>query len=91
MMSPRCYSTVARLSALLLGAGSLSWSASNPERVRVMLGECNCHFSTGPTADCPDCGPRLEWQGCETLARELALSGALLVLGGLPVRDADRG
>jgi hypothetical protein len=91
MLSARCYATVARISALLLGAGSLSWSASNPERVRVLLGECSGRYTVGPTTDCPDCGHRLQWNGCDVLARELGVSGALLVLGGLPARHPEEG
>lgn len=91
MLSPRCYANVARIAALLLGAGSLSWSASNPERVRLLLGECSGAYTTGPTADCPDCSHGIRWSGCEVLARELGTAGVLMILGGLPVKRSDQG
>lgn len=91
MLSARCYANVARVAAILLGAGSLSWSASNPERVRLLLGECSGAYTVGPTQDCPDCSHRIRWSGCETLARELGISGVLLILGGLPVKRSSQG
>lgn len=91
MISPRCYANVARLAALVLGVGSLSWSASDPQRVRLMLGECTGSYCSGPSEDCPDCVRGIHWRGCETLARELALSGALLILGGIPVKRSGEG
>jgi hypothetical protein len=91
MISARCYATVARVAALVLGVGSLSWSASNPERVRLLLGECRGAYVVGPTDNCPDCGHSLSWSGCEILARELMTAGALMVLGSLPVKGSDRG
>lgn len=91
MLSARCYANVARVAAILLGAGSLSWSASNPERVRLLLGECKGAYHVGPSPDCPDCGHSLRWSGCEVLAREVGTAGLLLILGGVPVKPADKG
>lgn len=91
MLSPRCYATVARVAALVLGAGALGWSASNPERVRVMLGTCTGTYTVCPKGDCSQCKPGFAWVGCEELARELATAGALLLLAGLPVKRSDPG
>lgn len=91
MLSPRCYATVARVAALALGVGSLSWSASDPERVRLLLGECKGSYHRGPSPDCPNCSHGIRWSGCDSLARELAMSGALLIVGSLPVKRSGEG
>jgi hypothetical protein len=91
MISPRTYASVARVAALVLGAGALGWSASNPERLRVMLGTCTGTYTVCPVGDCSNCKPGLAWSGCEELARELATAGSLLLLAGLPVKRGERG
>lgn len=91
MISPRTYASVARVAALVLGAGALGWSASNPERLRVMLGTCTGTYTVCPVGDCSACKPGLAWSGCEDLARELATAGALLLLAGVPVKGKERG
>jgi hypothetical protein len=89
MLSPRCYANVARIGALLLGAGSISWSMSDPERLRAQLGECSITYHATPPTACS--GPRQgwRWSSCDALARELAMSGALLLLAVLPVKRSD--
>ena len=91
MLSARCYANLSRVAALVMGVGSLTWSASNPERVRLLLGECRGSYFVGPSPDCPDCSGGLRWSGCEVLARELGTSGLLLILSGVPFKPADRG
>lgn len=91
MLAPRTYATVARVAALALGAGALGWSASNPERVRVMLGTCTGTYTVCPVGQCQDCKPGLAWSGCEDLVRELAVAGGLLLLAGLPVKHSEKG
>ena len=91
MLSARNYSILARVAAIVLGAGSLSWSASNPDRVRLMFGECSVAYTMRRTEDVPTCGNTIRWSGCETLGRELGTAAFLLILGGLPAKPAERG
>jgi hypothetical protein len=91
MLSHRAYGYISRIAALVIGAGSLSWSASDPERLRVMLGECEGLYCVGPSDECPDCVPGFHWRGCETLAREVLVGGVLLILAALPIKRPDKG
>lgn len=91
MLTPKHYAALVRLAALLLGAGSLSWSASNPERLRLMLGSCSSVYRSCEADDCGGCRSGIQWSGCEELARELAVSGTLLLLAGLPANKSGRG
>lgn len=64
---------------------------SDPERVRLLLGECRGSYQVGPSPDCPSCDHTIRWKGCADLAREVGTAGVLLILSGLPVKPADRG
>jgi len=91
MLSARAYANLARVAALTLGAGSLTWSMSTPERLRLLMGECQGSYYVGPSPACPDCRRGIVWSGCEVLVRELGTSAVLLVLGGVPFKPPDRG
>lgn len=91
MLPVRVYVAVARLSALALGTGSLLWTAGDPGRVELLLGQCQTVYRHKARPG-PDNGPAgLQWSGCETLAKELGISGSLILLGALPVRRPDSG
>lgn len=89
MPSPRCLANVARIGALILGAGSISWNMSDPERLRAQLGDCSISYHATPTATCPHPRKGLRWSGCDALARELATSTALLLFAVLPIKRPD--
>ena len=91
MLTPKHYAALVRLSALVLGAGTLSWSASNPDRLRLMLGSCSGVYRSCAPDDCGGCRSGIYWSGCEELARELAVSGSLLLLAVLPANKSGRG
>ena len=79
-----------RLLVMVLGTGSLAFTASDPERLRLKLGQCTAIYHHEPDQDHPTVGRGLVWSGCEEIAKEAALGGGLLILGAMPAkRDED--
>jgi len=91
VITPRAYASLARVAALVLGVGSLGWSASDPARVRLMLGSCEAQWHQAAPNGCPDQLTGLSWSGCGELVRELVTAGGLLLLAGLPCKSERNG
>lgn len=90
MFTPERYAAFARLAALVIGSGSLAWSASDAERIRVLIGTCEGRYVVCPPGAQAPCRSGVSWNGCETLARELLVSGSLLIVAGVPIVRRDR-
>lgn len=90
MIRPATYAALLKVALLVAGVGRLAYTAANGQRLDVLLADCAVTAERQPPPPAGTGQWSCEWKGCDTLAREVGTSAALLLAGGVPLKRPDR-